>query len=226
MKLHQIFELDYNLKKGIEKNIRDLIKKLGKKKRTLIDYGCGEMPYKFLFPKNINYIGVDLKNNKLADIKISKKDKLPFNKNEIDVVISTQVIHKIADYNFYLKNINHTLKSKGILFLTTHGNWTFHPLGSGDYYRFTIQGIKKILTDHNFRIVKIAPIVGTLGAGLHIRQIVINAWLKKIPFFGNILCKIFNLLTNSRIIFEDNLQSYGTSVSNPVALAVTAVKIN
>ena len=38
------------------------------------------MPYKFLFPNNINYIGVDLKNNKLADIKISKKDKLPFNR--------------------------------------------------------------------------------------------------------------------------------------------------
>lgn len=31
MKLNQIFELDYNLKKGIEKNITDFINKLGKK---------------------------------------------------------------------------------------------------------------------------------------------------------------------------------------------------
>ena len=31
MKLNQIIELDYNLKKGIEKNITDLINKLGKK---------------------------------------------------------------------------------------------------------------------------------------------------------------------------------------------------
>jgi ubiquinone/menaquinone biosynthesis C-methylase UbiE len=221
-----LFELDYNLKKGIEENIKDFVKKLGQKKMKVIDYGCGQMPYKCLFPKNIDYIGVDLKMNKLADIKISKKDKLPFNRNEIDAVISTQVIHKVENYNFYLKNINRILKSRGILFLTTHGNWTHHPFGSGDYYRFTIQGIKKILSEHNFKIIKVVPIVGTLGAGLHIRQIVINAWLKKIPLIGNLFCKIFNLLTNTRIILEDKLQSYGTSISNPAVLAVTAVKIN
>ena len=45
-----LFELDYNLKKGIEDNIKDFVEKLGEKKMKVIDYGCGQMPYKFLFP--------------------------------------------------------------------------------------------------------------------------------------------------------------------------------
>jgi ubiquinone/menaquinone biosynthesis C-methylase UbiE len=226
MNLFNIFKMDYILLLGINNSISKFAKKINKsEKKILIDFGCGRMPYKNKFPKNIRYIGVDLTSNKKAEIKIKENSNLPFKKKSIDIVISTQVIHKVKNYNNYLKNCSYVLKKKGLLFLTTHGNWTHHPAGSGDYYRFTIQGLKYLLNSYSFKILEIEPIIGTLGGALHIRQVVLNSWLKKIPLMGLLLCYLLNFVTNLRILLEDKLQSYGTSVSNPIAFAVTAKKL-
>ena len=225
MNLFDIFKMDYVLLLGIDNSISKFVKNLKKKKKTLIDFGCGTMPYKKKFPKYIRYIGVDLPFNKNAEIKVKENSNLSFRKKSIDIVISTQVIHKVKNYNMYLKNCSYVLKKDGLLFLTTHGNWTYHPAGSGDYYRFTIQGLKYLLNSYSFKVLEIEPIIGTLGGALHIRQIVLNSWLKKIPLVGFLLCCILNLVTNLRILVEDKLQSYGTSVSNPIAFAVTAKKL-
>ena len=87
------------------------------------------------------------------------------------------------------------------------------------------QGLKYLLNSYGFKILEIEPIIGTLGGALHIRQVVLNSWLKKIPLMGLLLCYLLNFVTNLRILLEDKLQSYGTSVSNPIAFAVTAKKL-
>lgn len=226
MNLFDIFKMDYILLLGINNSISKFVKKINRsKKKILIDYGCGKMPYKKKFPKNIQYIGVDLSSNNNAEIKIKEDSNLPFRKKSIDIVISTQVLHKVKNYNRYLKNCSYVLKKNGLLFLTTHGNWTYHPAGSGDYYRFTIQGLKYLFNFYGLKILEIEPIIGTLGGALHIRQIVLNSWLKKVPLIGLLLCYMLNFVTNLRILVEDKLQSFGTSVSNPIAFAVTAKKL-
>ena len=221
-----IFEVDFLITKGIEKFISNILKTIRRKKLKVIDYGCGNKPYRNLFPSNSDYIGLDIFPGNQVDILIKPNDRFKLKKKIADIVLSTQVIHKLESFDIYFKNIRHIMRDDGILIITSHGNWTYHPMGSGDYYRFTQDGLRSILRNYGFKIKKIEPIIGTLGSGLHIRQIVFNAWLKKIPVFGLFFMKVLNLITNLRIIFEEMLQTRNTKMSNPTVFAILAIKKN
>jgi hypothetical protein len=218
-------DADYCILKGLSDAISDFSLKFVGDGKTIIDFGCGAKPYRTLFPKSSNYIGVDVGDNPYADILIERDGFIPFKDSEADVVISTQALYLVPDYLTYLRECHRLLSKKGYLFLTSHGTWTHHPASGGDYYRFTSDGLRYILDKTGFVIDEIIPIIGTLGTGLHLRQLIFNHWLKKIGF--NWVAKILNIIINVRIILEDKIQTYGTKMSSPVAFAVVArPKIN
>ena len=118
----------------------------------LIDYGCGDMPYKSLFePVLKKYIGLDIAENQLADINIGIDGRIPIENDSVDFVLSTQVLEHVENPDEYLAESFRILKNDGLLILSTHGYWIYHPTPA-DYWRWTSSGLKKIIEKAGFEI--------------------------------------------------------------------------
>ncbi len=220
----RIYDVDYLLLTGLARVVKLFSNKHVLKGNVIIDMGCGAKPYRPLFPEDIKYVGVDVTMSNFADIVINPGEPVPLADSFTDCIISTQVVYLIPDYKQYLLECNRLLKIDGKLLITSHGTWTYHNASGGDYYRFTQDGMRYILKKAGFEIEELFPIIGTLGTGLHIRQLIFNSWLKKIPILGKYIANIYNIFTNFRIIIEDSLCTYGTRSSSPVIFAAIARK--
>jgi len=149
-----------------------------KKDLVLVDFGCGSMPYRSLFePYVASYLGVDLPGNEKADLIISPDYELQLPKNYADIVLSTQVLEHVDTPLAYLDCCYRTLKPGGILILSTHGCWVYHP-DPQDYWRWTSGGLRKILAESGFRIEGIHGLVGLAPTGMQLFQ---DALIPRIP---------------------------------------------
>ncbi|MFH0798565.1 MAG: methyltransferase domain-containing protein [Pseudomonadota bacterium] len=221
-RLHpRIWDADYCPVRGLADAIKEFAAEHVKSKMKVIDFGCGGKPYRSMFPDNCEYIGIDTHSNPHADVTIEPGQIVPLLDAVADCIISTQVVYLIPGYNFYLRDCRRLLRPEGRMFITTHGTWTYHPASGGDYYRFTQDGLRHILREAGFEVEVMFPIVGTLGTGLHLRQLIFNTWLQKMPF-GRGLAKLLNIFTNARILVEDKCSPLGTRMSSPVILAAIA----
>ncbi len=156
------------LRAEVEKFHRNFLE--NKKGLTILDYGCGEERYKAIFRKNsTNYIGVDLNRNKNAVRHLEKDGSLPVSSNSIDIVLSTQVLEHVPDPVLYLRESKRVLKKNGLLFLTTHGFWMYHP-DPTDFWRWTPDGLRKITSEAGFKIVDLHGIMGLRSTGVQLLQ--------------------------------------------------------
>lgn len=217
-----LWDVDYCLLRGMRRAVTDFVAGNVAPDATVVDFGCGGKPYRPLFPAECHYVGVDAAQSRFADILIAPGEQVPLDDEAVDCVLSTQVVYLIPDYRQYLNECRRLLKPDGRLFLTSHGTWTYHPASGGDYYRFTQDGLRHILDDAGLEVLEMGPIVGTLGTGLHLRQLVFDSWLRKAPVVGPLLAKLMNMITNVRILIEDRITPPGTAMSSPVIFWVTA----
>ena len=94
----------------------------------LVDYGCGNMPYRPLFTRHVGkYLGSDLAGNEQAGVKIEPSGRLPLADESADIVLSSQVLEHVADPLLYLAESKRVLREDGLLVLSTHGVWRYHP---------------------------------------------------------------------------------------------------
>lgn len=218
----RFWDADYCLLAGLVVEIKKFVAQNVAPGMTVLDFGCGAKPYRSLFPYQCKYVGVDTCDNQHADFVINPGEKVPLADDMFDCVISTQVVYLIPDYHDYLVEVKRLLKPDGRLFISSHGTWTHHSASGGDYYRFTKDGLRYILEEAGFVAESMTPVVGTLGTGLHLRQLVFNHWFRKIPLIGESLAKMLNIFTNARICIEDKLTPSGTRISSPVIIACVA----
>ncbi len=199
-----VWQHDYHVLKRLYSSLSYLINKyLPKKVGVILDYGCGTLPYKNLFaPHAEKYIGVDLPDNKKADIKIKKDKKIPIVSESIDIIISTQVLEHVEKFDFYLQECKRLLKIGGLLILSTHGIWPYHPYPT-DFYRFTRKGLEKILKDQGFQCKETISILGPFASITQFTLILIAERLFSKNIFAKILLIIFSLVGNCIIWFED-----------------------
>ena len=216
----RLWNADYVLLRGLADNVRRFASTHGSAGVTVVDFGCGAKPYRPLFPDGCCYIGVDTGGNPHADVQVNAEGKTLLPDGTADLLLSTQVIYLILDYERYLRECRRLLKPNGCMLLTTHGTWTYHPASGGDYYRFTQDGLRHVLRKHGFEVVSIDPVVGTLGTGLHLRQLVFNSWLKRVHLGW--LAAVYNVVCNLRIMLEDGISPRGTRMAAPVILCAIA----
>lgn len=144
----------------------------------LVDFGCGNMPYRPLFePMVRQYVGCDLKGNALADRHVSGFGELPFPDDSVDIVLSSQVLEHVHDVNAYLSETSRVLKSEGILVLSTHGVWRFHP-DPEDYWRWTSSGLRSVVSCNSFTIRHFRGVMGPEATSLQLLQ---DARLRRLP---------------------------------------------
>ncbi len=164
------------LRQAIESVIAEYI--AGKGLETLVDYGCGNMPYRPLFEPHVReYVGCDLPGNELATRIIENPPQLPVESQSVEIVLSSQVLEHVNTPGAYLAEAYRVLKADGRLVLSTHGVWRYHP-DPQDFWRWTSAGLKKDLLDAGFGILRFQGIMGPAATGLQLWQ---DAVLPRVP---------------------------------------------
>lgn len=203
--------------RSIKQQVAEFASEYVSQPSVVIDYGCGAKPYRRLFPEQCRYIGVDVLANPLADVVCSADDPVPIDDGAADVVISTQVLHLVKDFDFYLSECHRLLKSNGVLLVTTHGTYPWDRATSVDYFRFTSGGLTHALERNGFAPVSVTPLVGTPSAALNLRQKLMSSWLSARGLGG--VASAFNVMMNVRLLIEDRLSpEYAASLA-PIALS-------
>jgi len=151
----------------------------------LIDYGCGEMPYRPLFQPHVErYTGCDLSDNARADVHLKDGRWLPAEDDEADVVLSSQVLEHVPNPGAYLAECGRVLADEGLLILTTHGVWRYHP-HPRDLWRWTAEGLRNVIQQSGFEVLRFRGILGPASTGLQLWQDAalprVHRWFKK-PF--------------------------------------------
>lgn len=145
---------------------------------VLVDYGCGNMPYRPIFEPHVGqYVGCDLPGNDVATRIIVHPPSLPVESESADIVLSSQVLEHAGDPRAYLAESCRVLKTGALLVLSTHGVWRYHP-DPEDYWRWTSAGLKKELQDAGFNILRFRGIMGPAATGLQMWQ---DAVLTRVP---------------------------------------------
>src|SRR5579875_3035709 len=118
---------NYLIRNRLLKNIQKLSSHLHGK---LLDFGCGQKPYKNLFSVQ-EYIGVDFENlghphvNESIDI-FYDGHKLPFANETFDSVFCSEVFEHIFNLEEILKELNRVLKSGGMMLITCPFSYCEH----------------------------------------------------------------------------------------------------
>jgi len=125
--------------------------RLAPKNAMILDFGCGESPYyPFFADKAKEYVGVDIDESPekggVAKIMIKQGEKIPFQGEYFDAIISTQVFEHIKDMDFYAKELKRVLKRGGIIFISAAFAWDYHPYPK-DYWRVTEDGYRELFNE-------------------------------------------------------------------------------
>lgn len=209
-------------RKAYEKSIPQLLK--NGTKYNILDYGCGVRPYEYLFEGRINkYVGVDVGNNSKADIIIEPGEKLPVNKNEFDIVLSSQVLEHVEDVEQYLKECNRVLKTDGFLLLSTHGTWQYHA-SPYDYNRWTCMGLKFLIEKYGFIVEESIPVLGQLAVTSQLRLSFFNSFANMIGPAGKIILAPLALLYQLKMRLEDMITPKRVKVRDSAIFLIIARK--
>ncbi|MDF1548083.1 MAG: class I SAM-dependent methyltransferase [Bacteroidales bacterium] len=125
----------------------------------LLDFGCGDKPYKSLFNKVEKYIGLDIENeahsHEKEEIDVYYDGRtIPFNNGHFDVVFSSEVFEHVFDIENVINEIHRVIKPGGKLFITVPFTWNEHEIPN-DFGRYTSFGIRHLLEKNGFEIISL-----------------------------------------------------------------------
>lgn len=171
------------------------------KKNLLVDFGCGDMPYKSIVsPLVSTYLGVDLKLNPEADHHIDYNSKTTLPDEFADIILSNQVLEHVDSPESYLQEAHRLLKKDGFMVLSTHGYWLYHPTPY-DYWRWTSAGLRKVIEKEGFEIVRFEGIMGLTASGLQLTQ---DGLIYKMPKF---MRPVFAFIMQQLVLLFDKVHS-------------------
>ncbi len=120
----------------------------------LLDIGCGNRPYAFLFTTATQYVGIDLPAQDMtqreSDVWASGL-QLPFASERFDIVLCTQVLEHVPQPWRLIQEAFRVLKAGGGFILTAPQTWGLHE-EPRDYYRFTRYGLQYLLESAGFEV--------------------------------------------------------------------------
>jgi SAM-dependent methyltransferase len=158
------------------------------KQQILVDFGCGDMPYREVIEPHVGkYLGVDLEMNPKAEHHIGFDSKTTLPDNYADIILSNQVLEHVDTPPGYLQEALRILKPGGVIILTTHGYWFYHPTPN-DYWRWTSTGLRKIIEEETFEVNSFNGILGLSASGMQLFQ---DGILFKLPKFLAPLWAVF-----------------------------------
>lgn len=138
--------------------IREFLKDINLNGLKVVDWGCGTKPIKNYLKGGAEYFSIDKLQHVGADLvgNIDEKEiinKLPhFN---YEVAFCLEVLEHVDYPEITIQNIHKSLKIGGLLFLSVPFLYPIH--SDEDLWRFTDQGIERLLTRNGFKNIEIVP---------------------------------------------------------------------
>jgi SAM-dependent methyltransferase len=132
--------------------------------------------------------------NTVVDFIVAQGEKLPFNNETFDTVLSTQTLEHVPEPRFYIKEAFRVLKPGGRIILTAQMLWRHHE-EPYDFTRFTRYGIENLLKKAGFRVLRIDACGGVISA-------LVQAALDALADHGHIYPRV-NSIINPLIKFLD-----------------------
>lgn len=151
---------------------------------TILDVGCGQMPYREYIlatqPLIKKYVGLDFAQGKCADLRQPDLTwdgtTIPLTDESVDCAMATEMLEHCPEPLPVLKEIRRVLVPGGSLFFTTQFLWTIHD-APHDHYRYTPYAMQRLLAEAGFEDVRIEAL-GGWNASL---AQMIGLWLKRAP---------------------------------------------
>ncbi len=154
----------------------------------LLDFGCGSKPYRLLFDVD-EYIGLDFENpghphaNEQIDVFYDGK-KIPFPDASFDAIFSSEVFEHVFNLPVVLTELNRVLKPGGQMLITCPFAICEHEVPN-DFARYSSFGLKHILKEHGFDIVRQGKTGNSVEAVFQLWLMYIHQhvtpWFRKIP---------------------------------------------
>jgi len=203
---------------------------------TLLDIGCGQMPYRpvvLAAPSQVNrYIGLDFDGATLlsADQRPLYRNvpdltwdgqQIPLPENSVDCAMATEVLEHCADPENVLREIRRVMKPGGVFFFTVPFLWPLHDLPH-DEYRYTPFALRRHLQNAGLVDISLTP---TGGWNASLAQM-IGLWARRRPMariYRPIVCAFALPLIRILTTF-DALPSLGEGTPMITGLAGTATK--
>jgi len=134
---------------------------------TLLDVGCGQMPYRQLILDNnsniTKYIGMDLESSSIHDTSVADLHwdavTIPLQDATIDSAMATEVLEHSFLPEQTLGEINRVLKPGGKFFFTVPFIWPLHEVPY-DAYRYTPFSLRRHLENTGFGEIEIKSLGG------------------------------------------------------------------
>lgn len=188
----------------------------------MVDLGCGEMPYAAsLRELKIDYRGADIDDG--APLKIGQDGKVPLPAGSAGAVLSVQVLEHVRDLDAYCAEIRRLLADEGVLLLSTHGTWLYHPHPE-DHRRWTRSGLAADLAARGLIVEETHALVGPLATTTMIRLTAFAFMLRQVPLFGRTLAASLAVLMNLRALIEDRITPREVRDQNACVFLVRARK--
>lgn len=166
------------------KNIAENAKYLNGK---MMDLGCGSKPYKAIIHVD-EYIGVDFHGeghshqNEEIDF-FYDGIKIPFENNTFDSILSTEVFEHVFNLPELLSEVNRVMKPDGTLLITCPFIIAEHE-APNDFARYTSFGIKHMLNNAGFEIIKYKKIGTSFEAVMQVFISYLESYvISKLNFF-------------------------------------------
>lgn len=201
--------------------IRREIRKLqGEVRGLLLDIGCGRQPYRNEFRNISGYIGIDRTS---ADIVHDLSEyPYPLSDKTADWILCTQVIDDFHDRKTFVRELNRLLTNNGLLILSASFVWELHDLPH-DYGRPTPEGLKRLLADNGFELMKLKSLGNswvTLGQVININLLNI---MDRCTWWLRVISPL--LLLNAMFFYAVGLMLHSRRFDNlPLAFFLVARK--
>lgn len=161
----------------IEKSVKNI-------NGVIIDLGGGERPSyeRFWYINPENFIRVDVSEKARPDVVADINKPLPFSDNFADTIFLFNVIYILEDPGKTLREINRILKPGGKLFITSP--FIFNEAKEpADYWRFTSQGLERLLKGAGFDNFLIKPVGERFSSAVYLISSFLFFWPIKFLFY-------------------------------------------
>lgn len=193
---------------------------------TVVDLGCGDAPYKSqITAGGARYIGCDIQPGPHVDLTIGDDGKVALPEATVDSVTSFQVLEHVWNLDCYLDECRRMLTSDGLLILSTHGSWLYHPHPT-DFRRWTRDGLLRELTSRGFAILDTWSVVGPLAWTTQFRTLAYHHLLKRLGPLGKVLSGLLCLLMYARMVLEDRITPQDLISNNAAVYLVMARRVS
>ncbi len=143
----------YFIRRGLYKGLLETAPRLA---GNVLDFGCGQKPYRSLFTNADCYTGLDIEQSGHEhtgeDIDVYYDGKvIPFDDGSFDHVFATEVFEHVFNIDEVLPEIRRVTRIGGRLLVTCPFVWPEHERPY-DFARYTSFGIRHILEQHGYEI--------------------------------------------------------------------------